>query len=71
MLMKWLESGAEPEPEPGFDLEVACDWIRSAESADEAKDRVRQSWRKTNEAGQEQLMTAFREAEARHPQQAA
>ncbi len=71
MLMKWLESGAEPEPEPGFDLEVACDWIRSAESADEAKDRVRQSWRKTNEAGQEQLMTAFREVEAKHPQQAA
>ena len=65
MLLEWLESGAEPEPEPEFDLSVACDWIRSAENEEEAKDRVRQSWRKTNESGQSDIMTAFREVEQR------
>ena len=68
MLLEWLESGAEPAPEPGFDLSVACDWIRTAESAEEAKSRVRQSWRQTNEAGQEKLMEAYREVEARAAQ---
>jgi len=68
MLLSWMESGAEPTPEPGFDLSVACDWIRAAETSDEAKDRVRQSWKQTTEAGHEELMAAYREVEAREAQ---
>ena len=68
MLLEWLESGAEPDPD--FDVSAACEWIGMSATAEEAKARGRQVWRQAGEAGQPKVEAAVRATEQRLTQAA-
>ena len=74
MLLEWLESGAEPTPEPAqapdFDVTAACEWIAMSESVEEAKNRGRQVWRQAGATNQPQIAAAVQAVEQRLQQAA-